>query len=254
MVSNRLRNFSEKYMKPIAKLADKLHITPNTCTLLGLIMALLSGLFIVLSNLPIFNIPLYRWLFLLAASMFLLASGFFDILDGVLARYQKSSTIFGGFLDSVLDRYSDAIIISAIIIAGYCNIIIGLIALMGSIFVSYSRARAESSGVPSKYMAAGIAERMERMLLIALLIYFEQSFYFLNVLGLMAIPAPLTGILGILFPNLIGTAITILACITHATVIHRIYIAYNRLPKTKLDAEGYERERERIRNESQKDN
>ena len=241
-------------MTPIAKLADKLHFTPNTCTILGLVMAVLSGAFIILAGLPIFNTIYHRWLFLLSACLLLLASGFFDMLDGVLARYQDNSTIFGGFLDSVLDRYSDAIVIAAIIIAGFCDLVIGLIALMGSIFVSYSRARAESSGVPSKYMAAGIAERMERMLLIAVFIYFEQSFYFLNVLGVPFFTAPTVWPLNIFFGNWMATAITILAIITHATVIHRIYIAYNRLPKTKMNAETYEKEKERLLNESIKKN
>lgn len=240
-------------MKPIAKLADKLHFTPNTCTVLGLVMSVFSGVFIILAGDPIFSSALYRWLFFLSACLLILASGFFDMLDGVLARYQENSTIFGGFLDSVLDRYSDAIIIVAIIIGGFCDLVIGLIALMGSIFVSYSRARAESSGVPSKYMAAGIAERMERMLLVAIFIYIEQSFYLFNVLGIPTMPGPVWPF-SIFFGNWMATAITILAIITHATVIHRIYIAYNRLPKTKLDAEGYEKEKERLLNNTQKEN
>ena len=240
-------------MKPVAKFADKLHFTPNTCTVLGFIMSILSGTAIILAGLPIFNTIYHRWFFLISACLLLLASGFFDMLDGVLARYQENSTIFGGFLDSVLDRYSDAVIIVAIIIAGFCDLVIGLIALMGSIFVSYSRARAESSGVPSKYMAAGIAERMERMLLLAVFIYIEQSTYFLSIFGAPLYPSPIWPV-SIFFGNWMATAITVLAIITHATVIHRIYIAYTRLPKTKMDAENYEKEKERLLNKSIKNN
>ena len=249
MVSNRLRRISEKYMTPIAKLADKLHFTPNTCTVIGLIMAILAGVSIILGGLPQFSAPLYQWLFLLAASLLMLASGFFDMLDGVLARYQNSSSVFGGYLDSVLDRYSDAIVIIAVIIAGYCNIYFGLIALIGCILVSYSRARAESAGVESKFMAAGIGERMERMLIMAICIYVYQGYYLLVVLGAAPIPTPVNPVFDFIFPNAIGIGILVLMIITHLTVIHRIYIAYTRLPKAKMDLETFNKEKERIQNE-----
>lgn len=251
LVSNRLRRFSEKYITPIAKFVDRLHFTPNTCTIIGLIMAIFSGVSIIIAGLPQFAAPLFQWFFLLCASLLLLASGFFDMLDGVLARYQNSSSVFGGYLDSVLDRYSDAIIIIAAIIAGFCNLYFGLIALIGCILVSYSRARAESAGVESKYMAAGIAERMERLVIMGFCLYAQQGYFLLVILGLAPVPVALPGLLPFFFPNMIGTGILILAIITHATVVHRIYIAYTRLPKEKLDAASYDKEKERIQKELQ---
>ncbi len=73
--------------------------------------------------------------------------------------------IFGGFLDSLLDRYADAIILSGVIIGELCDPFIGLTAMMGSLLVSYARARAEAAGV--KMEAVGIAERAERLIIIA---------------------------------------------------------------------------------------
>jgi archaetidylinositol phosphate synthase len=102
---------------------------------------------------------------LLLAVVLLLASGFSDTLDGVLARNYQQATSFGGFLDSLLDRYADAIVFSGIIIGGLCDISWGLAALAGSMLVSYSRARAEAAGI--KMESVGLAERAERMLILA---------------------------------------------------------------------------------------
>ena len=68
----------------------------------------------------------------------LLASGFCDTLDGVLARNFQQATVFGGFFDSLLDRYADAIVYSGIIIGGLCDVSWGLAALAGSMLVSYA--------------------------------------------------------------------------------------------------------------------
>ena len=104
------------------------------------------------------------------AVVFLLASGFCDTLDGIVARTFGQTTVFGGFFDSVLDRYADAAVYAAIIIAGLCNgANLGrsrrLAALSGSILVSYTRARAEAVGI--KMESVGFAERAERMLILA---------------------------------------------------------------------------------------
>jgi archaetidylinositol phosphate synthase len=83
----------------------------------------------------------------------------------VLARNYQQATSFGGFLDSLLDRYADAIVFSGIIIGGLCDVSWGLAALAGSLLVSYSRARAEAAGI--KMESVGLAERAERMLILA---------------------------------------------------------------------------------------
>jgi len=207
-------------------------------------MAVLSGVFIVLAGTIIPTSSFIKWFFLLGACVFLFGSGFFDMLDGHIARQQNSSTIFGGFLDSVLDRYSDAILVIALILGGFCNLYFGLIALIGCILVSYSRARAESSGVESKYMAAGIAERMERLILVGICMYMEQGLFLLD--WLFRIPLPPAGFWP--FTNPVAVAIIILSIITHVTVVHRIYIAYTRLPHDKLSMEDYKKKNEEIQN------
>src|SRR5665647_2124658 len=136
-----------------ANVAHKLGLTPNKISVIGFILALASAASYVLVT------AASSWLLILAV-VFLLASGFCDTLDGIVARTFHQTTIFGGFFDSVLDRYADAAVFAAIIISGLCNpswdspvwgpvwsAAWGLAALAGSMMVSYTRARAEAAGI-----------------------------------------------------------------------------------------------------------
>lgn len=109
--------------------------------------------------------------------LLILFSGVFDVLDGGVARAKGTITAFGGVLDSVCDRYSDGLMFLGII-AGAVNgrLILSPVmqiegwlwagfALIGSFLVSYTRARAESAGC--KKLSVGVAERTERMLILA---------------------------------------------------------------------------------------
>ena len=76
----------------------------------------------------------------------MLISGLFDALDGALARIYGNETKFGGFFDSILDRFSDAAILCGITLGGLTELHWGFFALVGSLLVSYARARAEAAG------------------------------------------------------------------------------------------------------------
>ena len=125
-------------------------------SILGLILALLSA------------ITYWQWkihpFLLILAPLLMLVSGLFDALDGTIARIYGEATKFGGFFDSLLDRYADAVIICGIILGGLTETTWGLAALMGSMLVSYARARAEAAGV--KMESVGLAERAERIVLV----------------------------------------------------------------------------------------
>ena len=103
---------------------------------------------------------------------------------------------FGGFLDSVADRYSDALAFSGLVLGGLCDAWVGLAALVGSLMVSYCRSRAEAEGV--KMAGVGLAERAERMLLLAALSL--ASYWWLPALN-------------------VGVAV--LAALAHLTVVQR---------------------------------
>ena len=100
------------------------------------------------------------------ASIMLLISGFFDIVDGSVARVSKRATSRGAFLDSNFDKISEALIFIGIAIGGLSSPILAMIALSTSILVSYLRARAESLGIELK--GVGIGERAERLLILSI--------------------------------------------------------------------------------------
>ena len=134
----------------------KLGLTPNHVSLLGIMFSLLAG--VVYSQWQL------NREFLILAPFLMLLSGLFDALDGVIARVHGKASTFGAFFDSMLDRYADAIILCGIITGGLTNLTWGLAALVGSMLVSYARARAEATGV--KMESVGLAERAERIVLV----------------------------------------------------------------------------------------
>jgi archaetidylinositol phosphate synthase len=116
------------------------------------------------------EVPTIRlsWLYAsVIGSILLLISGFFDVIDGSVARATKQTSKKGAFLDSSFDKISEAIIFIGIAVGNLANPILCMIALSLSIIVSYVRARAESLGVELK--GIGIGERAERLLIIAII-------------------------------------------------------------------------------------
>jgi archaetidylinositol phosphate synthase len=156
-VFTKLKEMVQSWLVDEAKLLRDLGLTPNIISLIGVIFAVLSA------------VSYWQWrsqpIFPLLAPLFLLASGFCDALDGVLARLSSQVTAFGSFLDSLLDRYADAMIFLGIILGGLVsNVYWGFLALIGSLLVSYCRARAEAAGV--KMEAVGLLERAERIIIL----------------------------------------------------------------------------------------
>jgi len=152
----RLKQQIQALLASEAALAHRIGLTPNVVSGLGILLALLSAL-------AYWSAKINTWL-LLPAILLLLFSGFCDALDGVLARSYGQTTVFGGFLDSLLDRYADAAVLVGIVLGGFADSFWGLIAIVGTLLVSYARARAEAAGV--KMESIGIAERAERILIL----------------------------------------------------------------------------------------
>ena len=202
----KLKKQIQQTLTGVAKVAHKIGLTPNGISLIGFILAMASAVSYALA-------PKGSWLLLLA-TLFLLASGFCDTMDGIVARVFGQTTIFGGFFDSVLDRYADAAVYAAIIFAGLSNAaltatwgpLIGLAALSGSLLVSYTRARAEAVGI--KMESVGFAERAERMLILAIVT--TVSYFWLPALG---------------------WGIALVALLANATVVQRMLHVYRALKK-----------------------
>jgi phosphatidylglycerophosphate synthase len=147
--------FGHAFDKPLQSLAEKIHFSPNTVTVAGFLVTVLSAY--VLS----FDLFL--------GGIIVLAGGFFDMFDGIIARNNNKTTRFGAFLDSFLDRVSDALIFLGIAwnfntFNNRTGIILCLTVLVGSFLISYARARAEGLGAKC---TVGIMERPERIILIS---------------------------------------------------------------------------------------
>jgi archaetidylinositol phosphate synthase len=203
----KLKKQIQQMLTSQASVAHKLGLTPNKISLIGFILALASATSYIIVTAESF------WLLILAV-VFLLASGFCDTLDGIVARTFQQTTVFGGFFDSVLDRYADAAVYGAIIIAGLSNpawgfiwgSVWGLAALAGSMMVSYTRARAEAAGI--KMESVGLAERAERMLILVAV----------SIIAFFWLPA-------------LGYGIALLAVLSNFTVIQRALHVYKILKK-----------------------
>ena len=201
----KLKKKVQSMLTAEAEAAHKIGLTPNRVSFIGLILALLSAFTYAASQ----GQPL--WIFV--ATLLLLASGFCDALDGIIARIYQQASVFGGFLDSLLDRYADASVYAGVIIGGLCNPVWGLAALIGSMMVSYSRARAEAAGI--KMESVGVAERAERMLILAIA----------SIIAVFWLPA-------------LNIGIILLAVLSNFTVLQRGLHVYSSLKKKSSNLEG----------------
>ena len=152
-IRTHLRAGVDYLFLPFAWLLLACRVTPNQVSLMGVLLNLITAWLIVDGQL------------LLAGPMYLLAGGL-DLLDGVLARLAKMATRFGAFLDSTADRISEGVVFVAIASHGQSiEAAVAVLALLGSLLVSYTRARAEGLGLQCN---VGIATRAERVVLVAL--------------------------------------------------------------------------------------
>jgi archaetidylinositol phosphate synthase len=193
MVSSRLRSAAEPYIVFIARPIAKTGLNPSFLTLIGLGFSVLAGFMYATHNL------IFAFLALLVASIT-------DVLDGNVARISKRVTAFGGFLDSLVDRYSEAFILIGIGLFLGGHFILVFIVLAGSFLVSYSRARAE---LEIEKCDVGIGERAERLII------------------LMA--ATIIHATDIIMVNALYWALVLLAILTHLTVAQRAWFTYKKL-------------------------
>jgi CDP-diacylglycerol---glycerol-3-phosphate 3-phosphatidyltransferase len=179
-------------LRPIVSIALALRITANTVTVIGVIITAAAAIVIT-----------YGWL--LAGAVILVFGSLLDAVDGALARATGGGTPFGSFLDSTLDRASEAILYLGV--AGYfltssqdpaTPVMLAMLALAGSFLVSYSRARAEGIGLSA---SVGLAPRTERLVLI--------------IAGI--------GVAGLGFTPALIAALAIIVALTAVTVIQRIW-------------------------------
>ncbi len=148
----KLREKYQKAMIPLGKSLSKTGLSPNALTFIATVISLLSGV-------------AFSMRFIWMGVLLILVTGFFDMLDGAVARASGRVTRFGAVLDHVLDRYAEYFILIGVVLGGFVDWFWGVFALFGMIMASFTRAKAESVGGLSS-CTVGIAERQEKLLLI----------------------------------------------------------------------------------------
>jgi soluble lytic murein transglycosylase len=172
---SRYRETIRVWSDPVGRVLFRLHLRPNHLTLAGLGVSLLAAAGFVTGRTRL-------------AGLLLLLAGLFDFFDGSLARASRQVTPFGAFLDSVIDRYSDLVVLLGIVVLfarmpHTRGAIVAMAGLVGSVMVSYTRARAESLGVECH---VGMMERPERLICLiagSLLDLLEPALWVLAVLS-----------------------------------------------------------------------
>src|SRR3989442_5205504 len=150
---SRYRDNLRLWTDPVGRLLLRLHLRPNHLTVCGLGVSVATAVAFASGRTRL-------------AGVLLVLAGLFDYFDGSLARASGQVTPFAGFLDSVIDRYSDLVVLLGIVVLFASKphlrpAIVAMAGLAGSMMVSYTKARAESVGVPCN---VGFMERPERMI------------------------------------------------------------------------------------------
>ncbi|HXG04911.1 MAG TPA: CDP-alcohol phosphatidyltransferase family protein, partial [Candidatus Binatia bacterium] len=172
---SRYRDSLRTWTDPVGYALYRLHLRPNHLTVAGLGVSLLAASAFVAGRVRM-------------AGVLLLLAGLFDFFDGSLARASRQVTPFGAFLDSVIDRYSDLVVLLGIVVLfarmpHARGALVAMAGLVGSVMVSYTKARAESIGVEC---TVGMMERPERLICLiagALLDLLEPALWVLAVLA-----------------------------------------------------------------------
>lgn len=153
-----------KIINPLVHAMIKIGITPNFITTTGLVLnVVVAGIFIYAGLQDVSgDLSYVGW-----GGGLILFAGLFDMMDGQVARIGKMSSTFGALYDSVLDRYSELVVFFGVcyylVLQGYyLGSVIAFVALIGSLMVSYVRARAEGLGIECK---VGLMQRPERVVL-----------------------------------------------------------------------------------------
>ena len=157
LLLNNLRDSLHPYLEKIGKGFASTGISPNGWSCIGLVFAFASAF-------------IYGWnieFSLIIGGILLLVAGFFDIVDGQVARVSQKITKSGGFLDSVFDKIAEVAVFLGILVGGFAEPYLVFLAITFSLLVSFTRSKAESLGV--NLQGVGIGERAERLLVIAII-------------------------------------------------------------------------------------
>ena len=173
--SDKARIIFKGILDPIGAFLNRLGLTPNTITLLGLAGTTIGAYVLSQGRMT-------------TGAFILRASVLVDAFDGTMARLRGEPSDFGAFVDSVSDRYAELVTFGGILYFfltqnDYPGVIVSFLAAAGSVLVSYVKARAEGLGFTAK---VGILTRLERYIVLIPLLVFNQPFIAVVVIAVLA--------------------------------------------------------------------
>ena len=198
MIGARMQEFSRRTVERMIAPLGRTNLDPNALTIAGFAMSFATATVIALG---------WRQV----GGVLVLITGGFDMLDGALARVRKVNSTFGAFLDSTLDRWAEGVIFTGIMWYLEANdfrleAVLAMTTLVGSMLISYTRARAEGLGLECK---VGVLQRPERLLLLGVALLGPHWF--------------MTG------------AFWVLAVTTQATALQRVFHVHRQIERQKGD-------------------
>ncbi len=154
---NNLRDILKPTLEKIGKTFASTGLSPNFWTMVGFVFALVAAL--------VYGLGLEFGLII--GGILLLVSGFFDMVDGQVARVTGKTSQKGSYLDSMFDKIAEVAIFLGLLVGGYAEPYLVMLAITLSLLVSYARAKSDALNI--KLQGVGIGERAERLLVIAII-------------------------------------------------------------------------------------
>ena len=178
MVLNNKRKDIDPILNYVAK--HMLNINPNTLSWLSLLFALIAGIFFYFSSQ---NLELNNF-YLCIAVFFVFLNGFFDAIDGKIAKLTNKISKKGDFLDHAIDRYADVFIIGGLALSPWCRFnIIGYFAIVGVLLTSYMGTQAQAVGYKRDY--SGLLGRADRLVLLMFAPIIQHILLYFTGVGLL---------------------------------------------------------------------
>lgn len=190
-----LKKGALRAIEPAISLLARHNVNPNAITTVGTLLTIAAGV-------------VYGTGHIMTAGWIMVATAFFDVVDGEVARRTGRSTVFGAFYDSTLDRVADGALMAGLTVFYATNpihhniymMVMCLIGIIGTFLVSYTRARAESLGIDAK---VGVMQRPERIVLLsapqALFGLFWNGWVLIGIVVLLSVTAWITAVQRIAF-------------------------------------------------------
>lgn len=201
MTLDRLRPVAERLIAPFVSVSVRLGLTANAISLVAFVLALAAGAALYVAG----SAP--EWY--LVAGLLVLLNGLLDVVDGAVARETEAASEAGDFLDHVLDRYADVVILGGLAV-GVGRYGLGLLAITGVLLTAYMGTQAQAVGLGRIY--GGLLGRADILVLVAVTSVLATWVRF-DVLGL----------------TIVEWLVAFLAVVSHVTALQRFLRAWNGL-------------------------